>query len=209
MTPSQSSFTTPRSLTRVAVCTLLTVTGISLLPAAGVSAGVDDDIDIEIECEFDAVDDNYSTPAGVTLQVTAPGNFGNDVDCGYELFGPLLNQPANGEVAWGSYGNFNYTPDPGFVGIDTFEYQIYYNDGDGTVVPTVENQPVTAFVTIEVTGESTPTVPTETPTTNVGGSGPTLPSTGSNTAVALVAAALCAAGVALVRPARRRRQVQL
>ena len=91
-----------------------------------------------------AVDDSYSTPKDTTLNVPAPGVLGNDYDPDNgpsDLTAELVSDPYHGTLMFNDDGSFTYTPDPGFVGIDTFTYKAY----DGADYSNV------ATVTINVT----------------------------------------------------------
>ena len=81
--------------------------------------------------ELVAVPDNYTTPKGVPLVVSAPGHLENDFDPeGDELSWTSYQVPANGQISGTrADGSFTYTPDPGFSGIETFEVTI--TDGQG------------------------------------------------------------------------------
>jgi hypothetical protein len=55
---------------------------------------------------------------------------GNDSDVdGDSITASLVTTTGNGSLTLGSDGSFDYTPDPGFVGSDSFSYQA----GDGTI----------------------------------------------------------------------------
>jgi hypothetical protein len=75
----------------------------------------------------------------------------NDSDGdGDMLRATVATGPTQGKLVFDSFGNFNYTPNPGFVGTDTFTYSV--SDGAETVPATV---------TINVTN-SQPTVQPDT-----------------------------------------------
>lgn len=90
-----------------------------------------------------ASDDSYSVAKSNSLTVGSPGLLTNDDDAdGDMLSAALVGGPTNGGLAWGGDGSFTYTPDPGFVGTDTFTYRA--DDGaaqsvDATVTVTVLN----------------------------------------------------------------------
>jgi hypothetical protein len=90
-----------------------------------------------------ALDDEYSMSQDGTLQVIAPGVLGNDFDVdGDPLTAVLESDVSNGTLVLNEDGSFNYTPDPGFNGIDSFTYKA--NDGSSdsniaTVTITVES----------------------------------------------------------------------
>ena len=90
-----------------------------------------------------AVGDSYSTVRDADLTIPSQGVLGNDEDVdGDPLIAVLLSAPANGSVALESDGAFVYSPDPGFLGLDSFDYQA--NDGHSDSVP--------ATVLVDVTG---------------------------------------------------------
>ncbi|AFZ19290.1 DUF4347 domain-containing protein [Allocoleopsis franciscana] len=105
-----------------------------------------------------STNDTYTIEANTPLNV--PINLGvlaNDTDPEQDpLNSFLVAGPANGTLTLNPNGSFNYTANPGFIGTDSFTYQI--NDGDLT-------NPNAATVSIAVTPTPTPTpVPTPTPT---------------------------------------------
>lgn len=72
-----------------------------------------------------AVNDNYTILTGNTLTVAAPGVITNDVDADKQLLvATLLNDVTKGVLAFNSDGSFTYTPNSGFIGQDSFRYQI-------------------------------------------------------------------------------------
>ena len=69
-----------------------------------------------------AADDAYSTTVDTPLTVGAPGVLGNDFQCP-DFTGLQVDQPpTDGTVTLQADGSFTYTPNPGFVGQDTFTY---------------------------------------------------------------------------------------
>jgi len=75
-----------------------------------------------------AVDDAYTTDEDKPLRVPAPGVLGNDSDVeGDALTAALDSGPSHGTVTLNPGGSFEYVPDPGFFGTDTFTYAL--NDG--------------------------------------------------------------------------------
>lgn len=76
-----------------------------------------------------AIDDNYSLKIDTFLSVAADGILTNDNDPeNQSLTAVEVNGPINGWLELNSDGSFDYTPDPGFVGVDTFTYMV----SDGT-----------------------------------------------------------------------------
>ena len=69
-----------------------------------------------------ANDDYYTTPAGTTLSVPAPGVLANDTGDG-DLTATLATGPANGTLTLDADGSFTYTPTNNFIGVDGFTYQ--------------------------------------------------------------------------------------
>jgi hypothetical protein len=76
-----------------------------------------------------ALSDAYTyTLSSLPLSVGGSGVLENDFDVdGDPLTAVLVSQPANGAVVLSPAGSFIYTPNPEFVGTDTFTYQA--NDG--------------------------------------------------------------------------------
>lgn len=73
-----------------------------------------------------ALDDMYTTTANMALDVPAvTGVMANDIyamDDGHAV--SLVTETMHGEVTLYSDGSFLYTPEPGFVGVDTFVYEL-------------------------------------------------------------------------------------
>ena len=75
-----------------------------------------------------AVNDTYSTGENVALVVGAPGILANDTDPnGDPLTLTLGATTTNGALTLNADGSFQYIPNTGFVGVDTFTYTV--NDG--------------------------------------------------------------------------------
>ncbi|MCC3635911.1 MAG: tandem-95 repeat protein, partial [Microcoleus sp. PH2017_37_MFU_D_B] len=87
--------------------------------------------------------DRYNTPHNKTLNIPAPGVLGNDSDPNSDpLTAKLVTLPK--KVNFNADGSFSYTPNPGFVGLEEFSYNI--SDGASTSAETpvkinVTNQP--------------------------------------------------------------------
>lgn len=89
-----------------------------------------------------AMNDGYSTPAGTTLVVAAPGVLANDTDAdGDRLTAGMPSDPGSGSLVLNSTGGFTYTPKAGFTGTDSFTYMVHGDAGgampSATVVITV------------------------------------------------------------------------
>ena len=94
-----------------------------------------------------AEDDSYSMVQDGVLNIDSPGVLANDTDPENDpLLAVQITGPQNGTLVLNSNGAFTYTPDPGFVGTDSFSYTA--DDGN-----TFGN---TAVVDIEVSEKNTP-----------------------------------------------------
>jgi VCBS repeat-containing protein len=75
-----------------------------------------------------AVDDSYTTNKNTSLNVAVPCVLVNDTDTdGDTLTASLETAPGNGSLTLNLDGSFEYIPDAGFTGTDTFTYVA--NDG--------------------------------------------------------------------------------
>jgi hypothetical protein len=75
-----------------------------------------------------AVEDRYTTTAGITFTALAPGVLGNDTDIEGDSLIAVLDAPAMiGSLILNSNGSFVYTPRVGYIGADSFTY--HANDG--------------------------------------------------------------------------------
>ncbi|TXS92153.1 tandem-95 repeat protein [Parahaliea maris] len=85
-------------------------------------------------------DDFYETEKGIVLTVQPDGVLANDVDLDKQ---PLKisglpvagREPLHGTVVATSGGGFTYTPDPGYIGVDQFDYEV--SDGTDIAIATV------------------------------------------------------------------------
>jgi len=92
-----------------------------------------------------AGDDAYLDLQDETLLVDAPGVLANDSDPdGDPLQAVLETDPLHGTLSLAPDGSFSYTPDAGFVGLDSFTYRA----GDGDLSSDL------AEVTVEVVAEN-------------------------------------------------------
>lgn len=81
--------------------------------------------------EPDAIDDLYETRENEALVIDAPGVMSNDT--GITMINKsisLVTPTQNGMVTLKSDGSFTYTPDPGFIGTDTFVYELITYPGE-------------------------------------------------------------------------------
>lgn len=107
-----------------------------------------------------AVDDAYTVGEGETLSVSVPGVLGNDTDADEDtLAAAVVSHPDSGTLGLNGDGSFNYIPDEGFSGEDTFTYEA--SDGvatdHATVTITVEpavDDPAVGIHVGDLDGES-------------------------------------------------------
>jgi hypothetical protein len=93
-----------------------------------------------------AQDDHYQVGAGNMIVVSAPGPLDNDSDPeGDPIKLYLLTDAAHGTFAYLADGSFSYTPEAGFVGIDSVSYVAEELTGD-------EKQSAPATIFFEVLG---------------------------------------------------------
>ena len=72
-----------------------------------------------------ALDDTYVTPHDKTLSIKAPGVLANDKVLNLDVkTATLVTNVSHGTLSLYGDGSFTYTPAPGFVGTDTFTYQL-------------------------------------------------------------------------------------
>ncbi len=87
-----------------------------------------------------AILDNYQAAMNEELVVNAPGVLTNDSDVdGDSISTVLVSNVTQGNLVLNSNGSFTYTPGSGYIGLDSFEYQVY--DGflySNSVVVTIE-----------------------------------------------------------------------
>ena len=70
-----------------------------------------------------AVNDSFHTLSDQTLEISAPGILANDTDAeGDALSAILFSGPAHGTLTMQPDGGFQYIPESGFAGIDSFMY---------------------------------------------------------------------------------------
>lgn len=116
------------------------------------SASFKIEVETDVEEGLVANDDTALTTAATPVAVDVLANDtleGSPVGIN-DLFAPptVVSAPANGVVVWNAdTERFDYTPNAGFCGTDTFEYGIT-TPGSGPFIPPL----VTALATIEVTG---------------------------------------------------------
>lgn len=89
-----------------------------------------------------ASNDNYTLDQDATLAVTAPGLLANDSDVDGDLISSVLQTgPSNGSLTLATDGSFTYSPNPGFIGADSFTYRA--EDPSGLL-----SAPVTVSLTV-------------------------------------------------------------
>ncbi|HVN49826.1 MAG TPA: Ig-like domain-containing protein [Acidimicrobiales bacterium] len=141
----------PRHLAMAAVAVGIAVAPVAVPTLAG--AGLSRP---KVACVITVNDDNYTTPENTALVVDGPGVVENDNICGTDGLVLSTSSPAHGTLTDfdDADGGFTYTPDPGFVGTDSFTY----------VLEDVEGSPE-ATVTITVSAPATTTTQATTTTT--------------------------------------------
>lgn len=106
-----------------------------------------------------ALDDYYLAEHDTPLTIdAAAGVLTNDSDAdGDALLAALVDNPSNGTLTLNGDGSFSYTPNAGFMGIDTFTYVA--NDAvSGSRLATVSvevTQPATKFFVVDTNVEGT------------------------------------------------------
>ncbi len=100
----------------------------------GASCSLAPTVILDLVANNDSASTSYNTPIDIPLNT---GVLVNDV--GSDLTVTGYTQPANGTVTVNPDGSYSYTPNPGFTGVDTFQY---------TVTDSVNN---TATATVSIT----------------------------------------------------------
>ena len=100
--------------------------------------------------DTDVVDDYYTVIENGTLNVPSPGVLDNDPF--FVLLGgnaQLVTGPTNGDLVLNSNGSFDYTPQKGFEGSDSFTYEVV-QDGvvSDTAVVRIDVNSVETFLTV-------------------------------------------------------------
>jgi VCBS repeat-containing protein len=96
-----------------------------------------------------ANDDSYAAEQDVTLSVSAPGVLANDTDAQQDPLQALkVSDPSHGSVTLNSDGSFDYIPDPGYTGNDSFTYKA--NDG------LADSNVATVAINVASTGNTAP-----------------------------------------------------
>lgn len=77
-----------------------------------------------------AVDTAFTTPQGLPLEIAAPGVLEDSTPeaTGQALTAELVEPVGHGTVVLGEDGSVDYTPEPGFVGTDSFTYVAVHED---------------------------------------------------------------------------------
>ena len=85
-------------------------------------------VDVTVDAPPVALNDSYSTSRNTTLTVAEPGVLKNDTDAdGDALMAMAMTGPTHGTLTINADGDFIYTPDVGYTGLDSFTY--FANDG--------------------------------------------------------------------------------
>jgi hypothetical protein len=110
-----------------------------------------------------AADDAYSTTVDTKLIIGAPGLLGNDFVCPDATTIQVAQPPGSGTVMLQPDGSFDYVPDPGFVGKDSFTYD--HVGYDITVLDDVVLATATVLIDVTETPVTTTTAPSDATTT--------------------------------------------
>src|SRR5690606_7637527 len=85
-----------------------------------------------------ANNDAYTTQFNLPLHVPAPGVLENDTDANSDpLTAVPATDPAHGDLLLNPDGSFDYTPDTGFAGQDSFTYKANDGQDDSRLAATV------------------------------------------------------------------------
>ncbi len=88
------------------------------------------------------VADNYNRPRNTPLIVAAPGVLANDTaNGGGTMTAVLVTSASNGTVVLNPDGSFTYTPNSGFIGVDSFTYHASNGAGPGNVATATITDP--------------------------------------------------------------------
>jgi hypothetical protein len=92
-----------------------------------------------------AADDTFWTTIGIPLNIAAPGVLANDSDVDADaIIAWPLTSPTHGTLSLSPSGGFVYTPEPGYMGMDSFTYRA--TDGNSY------SQPATVDITVMTKG---------------------------------------------------------
>ncbi|HYE88743.1 MAG TPA: Ig-like domain-containing protein, partial [Vicinamibacterales bacterium] len=92
-----------------------------------------------------AFSDGYTVTSGQVLTVPAPGPLANDAVGAGTL--EVSQVPQHGDLSASADGAFEYTPEPGYTGLDTFKYHVSTGAGPtNTVTVTINVIPAPSFV---------------------------------------------------------------
>ncbi|MGA2254402.1 MAG: right-handed parallel beta-helix repeat-containing protein, partial [Thermoguttaceae bacterium] len=115
---------TGTSITATSPAGALGAVDVTLVAAGGVSSINRPADQFSYVAPPSAMPESYTATQGVTLTVAAPGVLVNDTDPqGYPLTAILVSNPTHGTLSLSSNGSFTYTPNPGYLGADSFTYQ--------------------------------------------------------------------------------------
>lgn len=106
-----------------------------------------------------AIDDSYTTEAGVPVMDNVLINDTDPNDAFVIVSANLINAASNGTVILNADGTFTYTPNPGYTGMDMFTYEVC--DPDGLCSEAV------VTITVVPPGNMPPTAIDDNYTTNV------------------------------------------
>ncbi|MFZ7126491.1 MAG: S8 family serine peptidase [Desulfobacterales bacterium] len=106
--------------------------------------------------EPEAVSDNFEAVQDVELVIPGDGVLGNDLKGGYIWSSEALRSfeataPSNGSLVLNGEGSFTYTPNPGFVGLDSFTYYARIENLNTGAIYGMSNE-ATVSITVSAAG---------------------------------------------------------
>ncbi len=122
-----------------------------------------------------ANNDSYTTSMNTTLTISASqGVMANDTGNKYGAY--VAQSTTSGSLSLNTNGSFTYTPNTGFVGNDSFTYQVY----DGSTMSNTATVTITVTSTATVANDDSYTTPANTALTISASQGVLVNDTGNN-----------------------------
>ncbi len=122
-----------------------------------------------------ANNDSYTTSMNTTLTISASqGVMANDTGNKYGAY--VAQSTTSGSLSLNTNGSFTYTPNTGFVGSDSFTYQVY----DGSTMSNTATVTITVTSTATVANDDSYTTPANTALTISDSQGVLVNDTGNN-----------------------------
>jgi hypothetical protein len=95
-----------------------------------------------------ALGDFYEVVHDKTLKIPGPGILGNDSDVDGDTLLPFLADgqgPSHGTLTLRNSGSFDYKPDPGFIGSDSFQYFVSDDRPTGSLTSNIAQVSINVF----------------------------------------------------------------